>query len=122
MTFYVICSIHTSVPGVGPNENLGDVYEWETWPTHRWPNVITLEFTINAKLGEAHVLTRLISKLEGKYLQANLLFVPAILLVNLFAFQVLNVALFCSAATQLQLQLQCSELLLLLHTRRYRYE
>lgn len=82
--------------GVGPNENIGDIYSWEEWPYDRWPNIILLEFSINAHPKENSVMVRLIDHLEDKYRQAGVKYLPAFMFLDLFNLQVEHVCkLFC---------------------------
>lgn len=78
--------------GVGPNENIGDIYSWEEWPHDRWPNIIMLEFSINARPKENSVMARLIAHLEDKYRQAGVEYLPAFMFLDLFNLQVLMCA------------------------------
>jgi hypothetical protein len=74
---------------------LGDIYTWEEQPPSQWPNVITLEFSINAHPKQNSVMARLLAQLSDKYTQAGVPFVPAFLFIDLFALLVCRCVCVC---------------------------
>ena len=75
--------LNKSIPGTRPYIYIGDSYDFESWPTDRWPNTVIIELAVNSDVSwsTAKDLDNLIFLLNEKWL-ANGLSIPEVLLIN----------------------------------------
>ena len=79
--------INKSIHGARPYIFIGDVYEFESWPTDRWPNTVIIEIAVNSEISwsTAKDLDNLIYLLNEKWIE-NGLNIPDILFLEFVIF------------------------------------